>query len=141
MNKLVFWTLTFLIFSALIYAVSETLAPFIIAFIFAYLLQPLIDNNSKRFNAPRGLISTGIFSIFISSFIVILVVLLPIIYNQIAAFITKIPSYKNNFNVGLDYFLAWIQKFDPAIAAKVSDSLQNFINSAFSVVVAAANNI
>ena len=141
MNKLVFWSLTFLAFSAIIYAVSETLAPFIIAFIFAYLLQPLIDNNSKRFNVPRGLVSTGIFSIFISSFIIIFVVLLPIIYNQIAAFIAKIPSYKNNFNSGLDYFLAWVEKFDPAIAAKVSDSMQNFINSAFSVVVAAANNI
>jgi hypothetical protein len=38
MNKLVFWSLTFLAFSAIIYAVSGTLAPFIIAFIFAYLL-------------------------------------------------------------------------------------------------------
>ena len=91
MNKLVFWSLTFLAFSAIIYAVSGTLAPFIIAFIFAYLLQPLIDNNSKRFNIPRGLISTGIFSIFISSFIIIFIVLLPIIYNQIAAFIAKNP--------------------------------------------------
>lgn len=141
MNKLVFWTLTLLIFLAVICAVSEALAPFIIAFIFAYLLQPLIDNNSKKFNAPRRLISTGIFGIFISSFIVILVVLLPLVYKQIAALITKIPSYRNNFNVGLDYFLAWIQKFDPSIAAKVSESLQNFINSAFSLVVAAANNI
>ena len=131
----------FLVVASIVYLVSETLVPFVISFIFAYLLQPIIDNNSRRFNLPRSLISAGIFSVFISSFIIILMVLLPIIYNQIAVFITKIPNYKNNFNVGLSYLLARVDTIDPDIADKVSESLQNFINSAFSVVVAAANNI
>ena len=68
-------------------------------------------------------------------------VLLPIIYNQIAVFITKIPNYKKNFNVGLSYLLARVDTIDPDIANKVSESSQTFINSAFSVVIAAANNI
>ena len=141
MNKLVFWSLVFLVVASIVYLVSETLVPFVISFIFAYLLQPIIDNNSRRFNLPRSLISAGIFSVFISSFIIILMVLLPIIYNQIAVFITKIPNYKNNFNVGLSYLLARVDTIDPDIANKVSESLQTFINSAFSVVIAAANNI
>ena len=141
MNKLVFWSLAFLAITTIIYTVSNTLIPFVISFVFAYLLQPIIDNSSKRFNFPRNLVSAGIFTVFISSFIIILLLLLPIIYNQIAVFITKIPHYKNNFNIGLSYLVARVDTIDPDIADKLSDSLQNFVNSAFSVVVAAANNI
>ena len=67
--------------------------------------------------------------------------MLPIIYDQISIFITKIPNYKNNFSIGLSYLVSRIDTIDPDIANKLSESLQNFVNSAFSVVVAAANNI
>jgi putative permease len=141
MNKLVFWGLAFLVVASIIYMVSDTLVPFVISFIFAYLLQPIIDKISQRFNFPRSLISSAIFALFISSFIIILLLLLPIIYDQISIFITKIPNYKNNFSIGLSYLVSRIDTIDPDIANKLSESLQNFVNSAFSVVVAAANNI
>jgi len=141
MNKLVFWGLAFLVVASIIYMVSDTLVPFVISFIFAYLLQPIIDNISQRFNFPRNLISSAIFAVFVSSFIIILLLLLPIIYDQISIFITKIPNYKNNFSIGLSYLVSRIDTIDPDIANKLSESLQNFVNSAFSVVVAAANNI
>ncbi len=141
MNKLVFWGLAFLVVASIIYMVSDTLVPFVISFIFAYLLQPIIDKISQRFNFPRNLISSAIFALFISSFIIILLLLLPIIYDQISIFITKIPNYKNNFSIGLSYLVSRIDTIDPDIANKLSESLQNFVNSAFSVVVAAANNI
>ena len=141
MNKLVFWGLAFLVVASIIYRVSDTLVPFVISFIFAYLLQPIIDKISQRFNFPRNLISSAIFALFISSFIIILLLLLPIIYDQISIFITKIPNYKNNFSIGLSYLVSRIDTIDPDIANKLSESLQNFVNSAFSVVVAAANNI
>ena len=141
MNKIVFWSAAFLIFAITINMVSDTLAPFVISFILAYLLQPIIDNNSRRFNLPRDLISAVVFSIVIAGFVILLAILLPIIYNQIAVFITKIPTYKNNFNSGLDEFLAKMDTIDPNITTKISGSLQNFINSTFSIVVSAANNI
>jgi putative permease len=141
MNKLVFWGLAFLVVASIIYMVSDTLVPFVISFIFAYLLQPIIDKISQRFDFPRNLISSAIFAVFISSFIIILLLLLPIIYDQISIFITKIPNYKNNFSIGLSYLVSRIDTIDPDIANKLSESLQNFVNSAFSVVVAAANNI
>ena len=75
MNKLVFWSLAFLVITTIIYTVSNTLIPFVISFVFAYLLQPIIDNSSKRFNFPRNLVSAGIFTVFISSFIIILLLL------------------------------------------------------------------
>jgi putative permease len=141
MNKLVFWGLAFLVVASIIYMVSDTLVPFVISFIFAYLLQPIIDKIFQRFNFPRNLISSAIFALFISSFIIILLLLLPIIYDQISIFITKTPNYKNNFSIGLSYLVSRIDTIDPDIANKLSESLQNFVNSAFSVVVAAANNI
>jgi len=35
--------------------VSDTLAPFVISFIFAYLLQPIIDNISQSFKFSKEL--------------------------------------------------------------------------------------
>ena len=92
MNKLVFWGLAFLVVASIIYRVSDTLVPFVISFIFAYLLQPIIDKISQRFNFPRNLISSAIFAVFISSFIIILLLVLANNYDQNSIFITKITN-------------------------------------------------
>jgi putative permease len=141
MNKIIFWSLTFIAAAFFAYLTSGTLAPFVIAFIFAYLLHPLIDNNAKKFHLPRSIVVLGIFIVFISSFVVGLMLLLPMIYRQIAAFIVKIPAYKDNFQEGVTYMLAKVDKVDPDIANKITDSLQTLINSAFSIIAAAANNV
>lgn len=141
MNKVLAWSMVFLVFGLFIHLVSDTLAPFIISFIFAYLLEPLITNNSNRFNLPRGVVAMGIFVIFIVSFIIAMIVLVPIIYNQIAIFISKIPGYKTNFELGLSELLVRVDTIDHSVSEKISEALQNFINSAFSVLAATANNI
>ena len=141
MNKIVAWSIVFFVFGLFVYLTSDTLAPFIISFIFAYLLEPLITSNCKRLNLPRNIVAIGIFTIFIVGFIVAMVALVPIIYNQIAIFIGKIPSYKVNFESGLSEFLVRIDSIDHTIYQKISEALQNFTNSAFSILASTANNI
>lgn len=141
MNKVIFWSGTFLVLASFIYLTSDTLAPFIIAFIFAYLLHPIIESNARKFKLPRSLITTGIFAVFISSFIFGVMVLVPVIYRQIAAFISKIPGYKNTFEVGVSDLIAKLDNIDPDLGNKITDSLQTIVNSVFSLVALAANNI
>ncbi len=141
MNKAIFWCLALASFISLFYLVSEILAPFFIAFIFAYLLQPVIDHNAKKLNAPRTLITSAIFLFFISFLVFSMMILLPIIYNQISAFIVKIPYYKKNLDLEINSLLSNLDHIDPEIGNKITGSVQTFINGAFSVVALAANNI
>lgn len=141
MNKVAFWGSSLLLLGFSGYLVSDMLAPFIIAFVFAYILQPAIEKNAQRFKISRNFITTAIFILFIGGFVIAVLIILPIIYNQIAAFIIKIPVYKNNFEAGLTDALARINSINPEIAAKISNSMQTFVNSIFSILASAANNI
>lgn len=141
MNKIIFWGLTLIILSSFFYLISATLAPFIIAFIFAYLLGPIINTSVDNFHIPRAFLTTSIFFIFISSFITGMVFLLPVLYKQIATFIVKIPIYKKNLQFGVNELLNKLDAIDPDIANKLTDSLQNIVNAAFSIVALAANNL
>lgn len=141
MNKIIFWTSTLLIAIIMIYLVSATLAPFLISFIFAYLLQPLIETNCKRFKLPRSLATFGVFIMFFSGFIAIMVLLVPIIYKQIAVFVSKIPQYKSNFEVAASAWSEKLDAIDPELAFKVSDSAQSLINSGFALFASFANHL
>jgi len=141
MNRAFFWIIFFFVAMLVLYLLSNTLAPFVIAFIFAYLLQPAIDANCRRFNLPRWFVTFGIFSLFLSSFIIALLLLVPMIYQQVALFITKIPNYKSNFEQGTSFLMEKFYKIDPDMASKVSDSLQSFINNVFVIIGSFANHL
>ncbi|MDP4708921.1 MAG: AI-2E family transporter [Rickettsiaceae bacterium] len=141
MNKIVFWGVTLSLFMAMVYIVSDTLAPFLVAFIFAYLLQPVIESNCQRFKWPRSVVTLSVFVMFLSSFIAIIVLLVPMIYQQIAVFVSKIPQYKENFEAGVVTLSDKLDAIDPELAAKVTDSAQSVINSAFAVFASFANYI
>lgn len=141
MNRMIFWGITLLIAIGVIYLVSDTLAPFLISFIFAYLLQPVIETNCKRFKLPRVLVTFGVFSLFLSGFITIIVLIVPMTYQQIAALVSKVPQYRNNLEAAISAWSDKLDKIDPELAYKISDSMQSFINSAFTVFASFANHI
>lgn len=141
MNKVLAWAIIFLTIGGIIYLVSNTLAPFLIAFIFAYLLQPAIDSNCKRFSLPRELATFGVFGLFLSVFITLIVLIAPIIYHQISAFIGKIPMYKTNFDSAISVWSAKLHNVDPELAHKISDSAQSLVNGTLSLVASFANHI
>lgn len=141
MNRVVAWAIIFLIIGGIVYLVSNTLAPFLISFIFAYLLQPVINANCKKFSLPRSVVTFGVFGVFLSSFITIIVLIVPIIYHQISAFISKIPMYKTNFDAAILTWSEKIQHIDPDLANKVSDSAQGLVNGTLNLFASFANHI
>lgn len=143
MNKIFFWSL--LVSSVLIfcYLVSDILAPFIASFIFAYILQPLIDNYSKRFKLSKELVSIIIFLIFISSFGLIVIVLVPVIYQQFTIFVQKIPKYEEYFH---SKTITLAKKFggesyNSEFVTKLYGAIQSAIDSFFTIIASLANHI
>lgn len=133
MNKIAFWGILLLVTSTFLYMLSDTLSPFVISFIFAYLLEPIIENNYRRFKISRASMTLSVFVIFLSSLAFITILLVPVIYQQIAIFLSKVPQYKMNFESGV---LEWSDKLkliDPALSLKISEFAKNLINSAFSL--------
>jgi putative permease len=106
------------------------------------MLQPVINNICVKYNLPRNVVALGVFVIFLGTFIVTLVILMPIIYKQISILISKIPTYKHYIQTEIVPFLtSKVQSVDPKIADKIQHSLKGFINGAFSVIAGLFNNV
>lgn len=141
MNKIASWGVIILILASAIYLVSDTLAPFLISFIFAYLLQPLIEINCKRFKLPRSVVTFLVFLLFVGIVTTVLVLVVPMIYQQIAVFVAKVPEYKSNFE---ELALNWsgnLDRIDSNMATRVSDFVQNFVDSIFAVFASLVNHV
>ena len=140
-NRILSWSIILPIIGTIIYLISDTLAPFFISFIIAYLLQPVINANCRKFRLPRSIVTAGVFSLFMSVFIIIMVLIVPIIYHQISAFISKVPIYKVNFNHAIAAGAEKISHVDPDLAHKISDYGQGFVNSTLTLFSSVANHI
>ena len=142
MDKIIFWSILTGICIIFLVLISNILAPFFIAFILAYILQPLIDNSRLRSKFPRNVLAYTVFAIFLSIFILGIVIVLPLMYQQISSLITKVPVYKNYLQTELvPVFIAKMQSVDPLLGDKIKDSIQNIINSTFTVIALLLNNI
>ena len=141
LNKPIFWASFVLSFLLAFYYLSHTLVPFIIALIFAYILEPMIKKNATRFNLSRNIITFFIFSLFLGIFVLFLILLIPLIYKQVTTFIIKIPAYKIHFIQGMHSIIDHIDGLDPDITSKLIESIHNFVNSTFSIIITIVNNL
>jgi putative permease len=137
----IFWLLLCGFFIMTLTLISDALRPFVSSFIIAYLLQPAIDFISLRLNLSRKPAVAIIFLIFLSIFLAVFIILVPIIYQQFSIFINNIPKYKHYFQTEIiPPIMEQIYAIEPDIAGKIKDSLSNFINGIFSVLASLANN-
>jgi putative permease len=142
LGKIIFWGIISLILISLLALLGNVLVPFATSCIIAYILQPLITTISSRYKISRTFISSIVFIIFISIFLVLLIVLLPSIYQQIALLISKIPAYKDYIQSEIVPVIATkINLIDPAISDKIKNSMQSFIGTIFSIITLLTNNI
>jgi len=81
----------FLILAGFVYAVGPVLIPFLIAFLLAYLLNPLVT-RLRRWKIPRAISATLIFVVVLALILALLLWLIPLLGNQIALFIQKLPQ-------------------------------------------------
>ncbi|WP_341749423.1 AI-2E family transporter [Candidatus Tisiphia endosymbiont of Sialis lutaria] len=122
--------------------ISNILMPFFIAGIISYILQPIIDNLSLRYKLSRTIVVSVISFLFFSIFAIVMVVLLPIIYQQTTLLISKIPAYKDYLQTELiPVITAKFYSIDTDIADNIKNSISNFVNGIFLLITGLANNI
>ena len=91
-KHMLFWFAATLISLLLIYALSEILLPFIMGLAIAYFLDPLVDQLNK-IGISRLWGAIIIVACFLIVFVGVLVILIPVFVNELAAFAAQIPEY------------------------------------------------
>ncbi len=130
-------TFLFLAFAALcifLYAVSGILLPFVLGILVAYMLDPVVDRFEAR-KVPRGFSSAVVLAIFFSIIIATCVVVIPLIFQQVQGFATKLPTYINTFNHEI-----WpnirhkLSHISPALAEQLDDKTKDISDNLGNVV-------
>lgn len=86
------WLVIVLVAGVLVWLLSPVLMPFVLAGVFAYLGDPLVD-RLERFRMPRGLAASVVFSMMLLLVVVALLLLVPLLQRQVAHLIVALPGY------------------------------------------------
>lgn len=87
-----FWLLGVILLALCLYAVRDVLLPFVAAFALAYLLDPMA-RYLERLGASRMVATIFIIGIFIIIGTLVLLTIVPLLANQMAALIERLPEY------------------------------------------------
>ena len=85
---------------AVLLMIGELLAPLITAIIIAYLMQGLVDLLLKH-GVPAKLAFVLVYAFFVSTFLLILLILLPQVWNQLTRMVTEIPNLLSQWRASL----------------------------------------
>ena len=91
-KQLGFWLAAFLVVVLLIYVLADVLLPFVAGLALAYLLDPLAS-RLERMGLSRLVATIGILSMFVLLFVLALVLLAPVLVQQLGAFMARVPQY------------------------------------------------
>ncbi len=93
-EKMFFWLVAGALFIMFISAVSEVLLPFVVGILVAYFLDPVADKLEEK-DVSRTLSSVAIIFAFSFFLVMLLIAVIPILYNQLFDLINNIPTYVN----------------------------------------------
>ncbi len=91
-RRVVFWIGAMVAFMAVVWLLHEILLPFVAGMALAYLFNPLA-NRLQRAGIDRLVASLVIIGVFVLSFIILLLIIVPILGGQLSAFIDNLPAY------------------------------------------------
>jgi predicted PurR-regulated permease PerM len=87
-----FWLTALVVVALTLYLLREVLLPFVAGMALAYVLDPIVD-WLERLGLGRLGASILILALFILTFVLALVVLIPLVAHQLAGFGTNLPAY------------------------------------------------
>jgi predicted PurR-regulated permease PerM len=91
-KQLGFWLAAFAAFGLTVYVLAGVLLPFVAGLALAYLLDPLA-RRLERLGVSRLVATIVILSAFVLLFVLALVLLAPVLAQQLSAFIARLPAY------------------------------------------------
>ncbi len=87
-----FWLAAFAVLALALYVLSDVLLPFVAGLVLAYLLDPLAS-RLERMGVSRLVATIGILSTFVLLFVLALVLLAPVLAQQLSVFVARLPGY------------------------------------------------
>jgi len=91
--------------SLLLYLLAPILTPFVVAALLAYLGDPLVD-RLERLKLSRTLAVVVVFVSLLLVVVLTALLLIPVLENQLSAFVQRVPKYLDWFSTGV---VPWIQ--------------------------------
>ncbi|QBR71220.1 AI-2E family transporter [Beijerinckiaceae bacterium] len=88
----VFWIGTLAVIATMVVLLRQILLPFVAGIALAYLLNPVV-NRLEKWGLNRAVAALGILSVFIIGVGLLLVGAVPVIGEEVAIFIDKVPTY------------------------------------------------
>jgi predicted PurR-regulated permease PerM len=118
------WIVGFLALVGFLVAIKGILLPFVVALIAAYFLDPAAD-KLESFGLSRTLATVTITASFFASLGCVVLLLGPLLYDQLRSFLTKIPEYTDFFMHNLLPSLKnLLNSLDPDALDNAKDSLR-----------------
>ena len=91
-RNVVFWVAALAVFVALLWLLSPILLPFVLGMAIAYVLDPLVNQLSKR-GVSRLLAAVLILGGFVVALALLVLLIAPVLAKQLSAFIDNVPAY------------------------------------------------
>jgi predicted PurR-regulated permease PerM len=109
-RQLAFWLATFVVLVLLLWQLSEILLPFVAGMGIAYLLNPL-TNRLEGLGVSRTVAALLIVGVVVLTFILLALLIVPILFDQLASLISNIPGYMTRLQALLfDPSRPWLQR-------------------------------
>ncbi len=109
-RQLTFWLAALAAFIMMLWLLAEILLPFVAGLAIAYLLTPLTD-RLERAGVNRLVAALMIITVMVMAFVLVILLVAPILGNQLSSFIANIPAYVSKLQSLLsDPSRPWVQK-------------------------------
>jgi predicted PurR-regulated permease PerM len=133
----------FAVFIGITFAFINILTPFILGFIFAYLLEPIVFYLTKKRKFNKIIAITTVLLLFFTAFFLLFYYLIPVFLTQVSGFLTKLNvQYYFAKITGINYIANILKDRFPSFATVIESSLSDastfffkFSNQIFSNII------
>ncbi len=141
-KTVIIWSFVAAIAVILFVHLPSVIMPFLISFLLAYALTPLLEFLQRKLPLSRTIVSAIVLCAFLVLFVLLLILLLPLIYGQISILVSKIPVYKGYLNKEIvPYILEKLHSIDSKVSISAKDAINQSIDNIFEVCITMLNNI
>ena len=124
------WLVTGLLAALGLYLLRDMLLPFIAGMAVAYLLDPIAD-RLEAWGCSRTLATSLITAAFFVVLVSFILVLLPLLYEQLIGFIGRLPDYAEFLRAKLDWLVARLQEgVSPEVLARLREAAAGYLGQA-----------
>ncbi|HRC27172.1 MAG TPA: AI-2E family transporter, partial [Alphaproteobacteria bacterium] len=104
-----FWAFLFVAFVAIVWALGNVLAPFIVGIALAYLLDPVADRLETGGLSRRGA-AVFILGVFLLVLLVLLAFVGPVVFEEVSHFLENLPRLANKAQNALAPYAQWLHE-------------------------------